>query len=348
MGGCVSADADNGGHSVNTKKGQKETEVNLILLGTHQSGKTTIARQLMLAYNGQISDMERQHLLSIIHNNIITAIQTLCLEAHIHGSISIDAEDAFQYFIGKCNNDSLDDLVVSWVRKLWNEQSIRATFEHRHDFYLRNPHNVQYFLDKLTDVTRPDYVPTDEDIIRVAIRTTAFNTISFHFGGLKVNLNDLGGLRSERPRWPQRLAHYDAVLFVVNISEFDERLHEDKQILRLQESIRLFGDLARSGYFQGLPVVLIFTHSDIFEDKIQARNLSTYFPDYTGASHDSNEAKEWITSKFTTVKQPSGEPINLTVCHINSLEQEQVKKCVNSILVKPTVGSGQGTGQKGD
>lgn len=336
MGACASADSEGGNQSSNiSKKGQKESEFNIILLGTHQSGKTTIARQLMFAHGAPMTDMERQYSLSIINNNIVNTIQTLCLQAHQYGSITIDAEDAFQYFIQKCNSDVLDDVVVSFIRKLWNEQAIRATYENRHNFYLRNQHNVQFFLDKLQEVTSNDYVPSDEDVVRIAIRTTAFNNLTFQHNGLNVHLHDLGGLRSERQRWPQRLSNISAAFFTVNISEFDEHLLEDPTILRLNESIKLFSDLARNGYFNTTPIVLVFTHMDIFEEKIAARNLVTTFPDYTGPSHDVEQAKDWISQRFLSQQNSQNQSLNITTFFVNALDVDKVKKCVASLITKP-------------
>lgn len=297
-------------------------------------------------------------MVSIIHNNLINTIQALCHEAHVYGSITYDTEEAFEYFSQKCGTDVIDDAVQGYIRKLWNEPCIRQAWDHRSRIYLRNPHNVQHFLDRLPDVTGPDYVPTDEDILRLAMRTTAFNTVDFNHNGLTYHLFDVGGLRSERPRWPQRSNNISTVIFTVNMSEYDQYLHEDPQKLRLVESATLFQTLLTTGYFRNISVLLVFTHLDVFEEKILSRDLSGTFPKYTGASGDKEGAKEYITKLFHGIiqanddataqanaaaaasgpgqqqQQPNNKPANLQVFHINSLDQDQLSTIVSSLTQK--------------
>lgn len=69
-----------------------------------------------------------------------------------------------------------------------------------------------YFLHKLQTgvLLHPDYVPSDEDLIRVRIRTTAINSVDFKMKAdeesrnsalIPMRLLDVAGQRSERKKW---------------------------------------------------------------------------------------------------------------------------------------------------
>jgi len=104
----------------------------------------------------------------------------------------------------------------------------------------------------------------------------------------------------------------------------------------LTESLRLFQDLAKEGYWAGLNLVLVFTHMDIFEEKLVARHLGQFYPDFHGTPHDVEEAKEWVAALFTETKAPDGGPLSLHTCFVNALDQDRVRRNVSQFISKPT------------
>jgi hypothetical protein len=79
---------------------------------------------------------------------------------------------------------------------------------------------------------QPDYVPSDEDLIRVRIRTTAINSTDFSMradggsgsGGERIPMRmlDVAGQRSERKKWIPYFQNATAVIFVAALSEYDQ------------------------------------------------------------------------------------------------------------------------------
>lgn len=57
------------------------------------------------------------------------------------------------------------------------------------------------FYNQLDRLWEPDYLPTDQDIIRCRAKTTGIVETIFHLGPLTYRMVDVGGQRSERKKW---------------------------------------------------------------------------------------------------------------------------------------------------
>mmetsp|Transcript_27702 Transcript_27702/g.39050 ORF Transcript_27702/g.39050 Transcript_27702/m.39050 type:complete len:125 (+) Transcript_27702:1-375(+) len=61
-------------------------------------------------------------------------------------------------------------------------------------------------------------------------------------------------------------------------------LREDNQTNRMTENLFLLKEIVTGNWFRSCPVITVFTHQDIFKDKIRRIPISTYFPEYTGSN----------------------------------------------------------------
>jgi hypothetical protein len=73
------------------------------------------------------------------------------------------------------------------------------------------------------------------------------------------------------------------LLYIVALSEYDQQLEETKtKVMRMHESLRLFEEMISNVWFCNTPVMLLLNKRDLFAAKIQTKDLSCCFPDYTG------------------------------------------------------------------
>ena len=99
------------------------------------------------------------------------------------------------------------------------------------------------FYGDLDRLFAPDYVPTDQDILRCRIKTTGITETEFQVGPLtyryvvmlqllalirNYSMFDVGGQRSERKKWIHCFEDVTALLFLVAISGYDQVLVEDR------------------------------------------------------------------------------------------------------------------------
>jgi len=75
------------------------------------------------------------------------------------------------------------------------------------------------------------YIPTDQDILRSRVKTTGIIETSFRVGELTYRIFDVGGQRSERKKWIHCFDNVSALVFMVSLSEYDQRLYEADDVV---------------------------------------------------------------------------------------------------------------------
>jgi len=108
---------------------------------------------------------------------------------------------------------------------------------------------------------------------------------------------DVGGQRSERRKWLNCFSDVTAVIFVVAISAYDQKLYEDETTNRMHEELKLFKDICNSQWFSETAIILFLNKKDLFEKKIQKVPLSVCFPEYKGGN-TYKEVSSFIEDKF--------------------------------------------------
>lgn len=157
--------------------------------------------------------------------------------------------------------------------------------------------SVAHFMDNIKRVFDNSYIPTDQDILACRVRTTGVSEMQFNVQDAVFRVVDVGGQRNERRKWIHCFEDVHGVVFVTAISEFDQVLFEDEKTNRLQESLRLFGEIANTRFFSEAAIILFLNKKDLFEEKIKHVDLSACFQDYTeGCSYD--HAIDFLKHKF--------------------------------------------------
>lgn len=287
-----------------SEKKKRSNEIRLLLLGAGESGKSTIAKQMKILHMQGFTDEERNSFKQVIHNNTYQAVKVLVqasedLEVPIKNSkvkemIPLIAEP----FI-----DKITPKLAEAMEALWNDKSIQAVYERRNEFQIFD--SAKFFLDDIARISSDKFVPTDQDILRSRIQTTGVIETTFEVESTKFILVDVGGQRSERKKWMHCFEDVTAVLFIVGISEFDQKLYEDNKTNRMHEALKLFHEVCKSKWFTNTAMILFLNKSDIFKAKLDAgKSIKNAFEDYNGA--DSYDASiDFLKTKFTDVIDPA-------------------------------------------
>jgi len=184
----------------------------------------------------------------------------------------------------KYEDGTLTPEIVKHTKILWADAAIQATYANRSKFQLND--SADYFFNKIDEVSKAGYVPNEQDILRVRIRTTGIVENDFVIDNNKFKMIDVGGQRNERKKWIHCFENVTAVLFVVDISAYDRMLYEDEKVNRLEEALNLFENICNSRWFRDTSIILFLNKSDLFREKIATVPLSVTFAEYTGTSFD--------------------------------------------------------------
>ena len=279
------------------KKASK-TVHKLLLLGSGESGKTTIAKQMKILYLNGFDASEVAAFRHVIHSNVLVSMRNITRAAARLGfQVSEDNRCRAELI---SSDKSLTELNLTpqfadACKALWNDPAIKNTYERRSEFQLFD--SAAYFFDALDRITDPNYHPTNLDILYARARTSGIVETVFTTSGNTFRLVDVGGQRSERKKWIHCFEGVVCLLFVVSLSEYDQNLIECEGVNRMHESVILFDEICKCQWFAPTPIILFLNKDDIFREKITKIDLKVCFPEYTGGCHYKPAAR-FIKDKF--------------------------------------------------
>ena len=126
--------------------------------------------------------------------------------------------------------DILPPDVVDAIRSLWKDPGVRQAVQRSREFQLND--SAVYYFNSIDRMAAPNYMPTDQDILRSRVKTTGITETTFKVGELTYKLFDVGGQRSERKKWIHCFENVTALVFLVSLSEYDQMLYEDESVVR--------------------------------------------------------------------------------------------------------------------
>jgi len=308
------------------KKDDKEKRkiIKLLLLGTGESGKSTIVKQMkileaqeiaardkkqdpeaLVARSDGFSTEDRKQNIHHIRNNAIDGMLSLLgaaatlknLQTGLEGDQVLKAkktmEDVAEMGGG---GERYTAEVSSAVALLWKQDVIQECVKRKHEFTMLD--SAPYFLVQAETIGSEDYLPTDQDIVRARTMTTGIVVVPFQIKNLKMEMVDVGGQRSERKKWIHQFDKVTAVMFIIALSEYDQQLYEDDTTNRMVESENLFREMLNNVFFKKTDFIVFFNKADLFKEKLaKGVSITEAYPNYTGKL-EYEEAKNFIIQQF--------------------------------------------------
>lgn len=264
--------------------------IKLLFLGAGESGKSTMLKQMKIIHakeNEEAFSLEdRQSYIPLIHSNVIQSTKTLLkgsdvLHKHERPTrISPQNEDARRVVEELKFDDVLSPQLVDIIKRLWSDPGIRATYEQKSSLQLSD--STAYFYERIDEMIRNHYLPTNQDILRARIRTTGIVEHTFLIKENEFRMYDVGGQRNARKKWIHCFENVTSVIFVAALSDYDQKLYEDNTTNRMVEALNLFEDILSSKWFERTSMILFLNKKDIFKEKVKATPITVCFKEYDG------------------------------------------------------------------
>ncbi|RKO94036.1 guanine nucleotide binding protein, alpha subunit [Blyttiomyces helicus] len=282
----------------------------ILLLGSADSGKTTVLKQMKILHGDGFSMDERLAFRHRIMDNILDSMRAL-IDALNY--LDIDWGEKENEELGKIVKASVERVldgslppeVVKAIRTLWKDGGIQACYKRSNEFFIQD--TADYFLGNISKFTTKDYVPTDEgflseveggDILRTRFRTTSITETRFKIDRFIYRMYDVGGQRSDRLCWaPFFESEIHAILFIVSLASYDQMLVEDPTINRMLDALVLFETVSNNPLLKKVNIILFLNKADLFERKLKQTSVKRYFPDYDGGN-DVKSAAKYFRKKF--------------------------------------------------
>ncbi|EEP78810.1 guanine nucleotide-binding protein alpha subunit [Uncinocarpus reesii 1704] len=196
------------------------------------------------------------------------------------------------------------------------------------------PYHSGSYFDSIGRIMQPDYLPSDQDVLRSRVKTTGITETTFIIGDLTYRMFDVGGQRSERKKWIHCFENVTTILFLVAISEYDQLLFEDETVNRMQEALTLFDSICNSRWFTKTSIILFLNKIDRFKEKLPVSPMKNYFPDYEGGP-DYAAACDYILNRFVSLNQAEQKQIYTHfTCATDTTQIRFVMAAVNDIIIQ--------------
>ncbi|CAJ0584477.1 unnamed protein product, partial [Mesorhabditis spiculigera] len=358
--GCVSgASADAEGREAKKVNKQIEEQLakdkqvmrathRLLLLGAGESGKSTIVKQMRILHINGFTEAEKQEKMKDIRRNVKDSIQVI-----LHAMDEIDPKVSID---DPANTPSRDYLLTTaadpefdypqefydHVIKCWNDRGVRATFERSSEYQLIDC--AKYFLDRVESVRKPEYSPSEQDILRCRVMTTGIFETKFEVDKVRFHMFDVGGQRDERRKWIQCFNDVTAIIFVCCSASYNMMLWEDSTQNRLRESLALFKNIWNNRWLKTISVILFLNKQDLLAEKIKAGRykLEDYFPEFANYQLPSDavydpaddtkvvKAKYFIRGEFLRISTAAGDGRHHCYPHFTcAVDTENIRRVFN-------------------
>lgn len=275
-------------------------ELKLLLLGTGESGKSTFIKQMRIIHGAGYSDEDKKSFIKLVFQNIFMAMQSMIkamdfLKIEYKDSVNVDNAEKVRE-VDFETVTTFEEEFVTAIKQLWEDAGIQECYDRRREYQLTD--SAKYYLSDLDRIASADFLPTQQDILRVRVPTTGIIEYPFDLDSIIFRMVDVGGQRSERRKWIHCFENVTSIIFLVALSEYDQILFESDNENRMEESKALFKTIITYPWFQNSSVILFLNKKDLLEEKIMVSHIGDYFADYEGPKQDHIAAREYVLKMY--------------------------------------------------
>nr|AAG32089.1 heterotrimeric G protein alpha subunit [Caenorhabditis elegans] len=293
------------------------SHIKILILGGPLSGKSTIFKQMQIIHvDGFKTDQELIQYRGLIDNNIRDIYLQLIAGSRVVG-IPLDPIEHITYEIDEIYAPMSDAFSVRTISELlepltefWNSKQIQEIYKRRCEFELLD--STKYYLENLTRIADPTYLPNQEDIVHSRKATMSINSIVFEYTGVSLLMIDVGGQRSERKKWLHLFDDAKVVLFVIDLTGYAKRSEESRMELSrfpkffrdvgsnaydMKVALKIFNEVAAASALANAVFLLFFNKVDLFKEILSQVNLQPCFSKFDG-ENTYEETSKYICEKF--------------------------------------------------
>ncbi|PPQ84829.1 hypothetical protein CVT25_015123 [Psilocybe cyanescens] len=289
-------------------KAKLASQVKVLLLGSGDSGKSTILKQMRLIHKVPFSAQEIEHYRQLVFDNLTRGLRYL-LDAMEDMELAVSEENLphLELIDGVRDIRDGEPFPVAYympLKSLWEDPDVQKAWARGNEAAL--PENLSYFYEDLERLFDPAYQPTEQDIIRCRARTIGITETTFTLREHEMLMVDVGGQKSERRKWIHCFQDVTSILFLVSLSGYDQCLVEDKDANQMQDAMTIWDSICHSQWFKQTSIILFLNKNDLFEKKIPSSDIKNFFPDFEGEPGDVRAGREYFKRRFARLAQKAG------------------------------------------
>jgi hypothetical protein len=298
---------------------------------------------MQIIHQGNISEDRAKEFRGVIFTNIIIGLKAIASQKQ-----DLDLQKTDNYKKSRLIL-SLDESLAAWndeklienIKSLWADEGFRQTWKEIKDSVIVQ---LDYFMADFDRYLEPDFIPTNDDILRARQRTTGEDVYAFEDDKHRWEITDVGGQFAERQKWnnifTEKMPH--AIIFFLALDDYNNPNTELKTAdckTKFDLSLKVFTEhMCEDGPVVNYEIcrIVFLNKVDLFEDKIaddkKWADFKTAFG-YNG-SRDANSCTKFIQQKLLQILESSANAKNQTNLKIhvtNALDTAMMSKVVIDI-----------------
>ncbi|GBE78577.1 Guanine nucleotide-binding protein alpha-2 subunit [Sparassis crispa] len=316
--------------SLKEAKAKMAKQVKVLLLGSGDSGKSTVLKQMRLIHRVPFSTQEVESFRQLVFNNLTQGIKYL-LDSMEDMGLEVSEENRSYLSLVDDAADLRDGepfppAYYEPLKRLWEDPSVQKAWDRGNEAAI--PDNLLYYFSDLGRLFEPTYVPSEQDIVRARVRTIGITETVFHLHDHELLMVDVGGQKSERRKWIHCFQDVTSILFLVSLSGYDQCLIEDKDANQMQDAMTIWDSICHSQWFKQTSIILFLNKNDLFEQKVKHSDIKNFFPDFDGEPGDAHAGRDYFKKRFAKLAQKANAREREIYIHVTTATDTVMLKVV--------------------
>jgi len=307
----------------------------VMILGTSCVGKTTFFKQLKILHLNGFNDEETGHYKKIMFSNICSGIAELIFVAEQKkinlGKYELEVK---LFRDGATEEGQLDLEHVQAAKTLWNAKEFVTIRQDAEVKTMLNEGNLEYFMENIDQISKPDYYAQNEDIVRCRQRTVGFTQLEFQYENDIIRVVDLGGHSSEQKKWDTITENAHSILYLASLTHYNMPDPYHPKRTKLEESLQVFDELIKKEAFKNCGLIIFLNKEDLFKNQIKQKKFSEIFPDFDGDDRDPEDCANFIKDLYLSLLPDGRECFTHFTCVVDTKIMENIISDVMSWILK--------------
>ncbi|KAI8913300.1 guanine nucleotide binding protein, alpha subunit, partial [Gorgonomyces haynaldii] len=294
----------------------------LLLLGSADSGKTTVVKQLIILHGKGFTEEQRQQTRNDIKHTLLKNSK-LVLQEMVKRDIQIEPDLRELLKLSEPDDSALQSLTrlseLEILKDLAKTAVIPGFDDSSNASLIQRTRSQMMVFDPTTDV------------LRSRRRTDNIYETQFMIQHRYWNIIDVAGQKDSRNRW----THYfekniHAVLYVLSAAGFCQVMEECPDMNRISDSIELFQSLLSNPNFKPPSYIIFFNKIDLLEDRLQKHKISDFIPAYQHPN-TKEEYLKWLWSEFKKMASKSNPTVSIYLFNTTATDTKLMRKVTSSV-----------------
>ena len=315
--------------------------VKVLILGTSNSGKSTVIKQLRILYGKPYTEEELQKFRRLVHSNTLSFIVQLYELAIQEGDGILSAKDENDVY---CISPAaeIDESTATLINRLWMDPGIQQAYLDRAKAEI--PESAKYFITKANEFASEDYLPSPSDILQIRIPTRKLVTTDIEIDGTPFTFYDVSAQENNRKKWLHQFKNVEVILFVASLGDFNVISSQDPMRIKLDLALEMFKEVMETEEFKEKSTILLLNKFDVLKEKIE-QNIDPFeihdplgkkpwHDDQSGKKVSATRARKYFMERFRTCHKRAKAPLIHCACALESESVDEIFREMEDAIIK--------------